>query len=113
MAIFVETNTPRRLIRYIREAIDEGTIDTWSYDFDGDFTHETDQWRRRAWIGAVAEDHRVVFYAICREDRNMSITEYAVFHGRFLEMLLAHFDHECSRIEVTPLATKYDRVNHN
>jgi len=40
----------------------------------------------------------------------MTIVEYAVYHGRFVEMLLTHFDKECDAIEVSPLATSYDRV---
>ena len=111
MAIFVKTSTPNTLIRKIKEAIDNKAIDTWSYDQQGDFTHETEQWARRAWIRALPENGRVVFYALCRRDKNMSITEYAVYHGRFVEMLLAHFDRDCEDITVSPLATNYDCVN--
>ena len=44
MAIFVETNSPQSLVGKIKEAIDQNKIDTWSYDSDGDFTHNVDQW---------------------------------------------------------------------
>lgn len=110
MAIFVKTNTPGLLVDSIKKKIDEHKINTWSIDSDGDYTHNTDQWRYRAWIRHKIEAGRVVFYVICRNDANMSITEYAVYHGRFVEMLLTHFDHECIDIEVSPLATSYDSV---
>ncbi len=110
MAIFVTTQTPGLLIEEIKEKINDHKIDTWSIDSDGDYTHNTDQWRNRAWIRHKIESGRVVFYVICRKDRNMSIREYAVYHGRFVEMLLTHFDEECIGIEVTPLATTYDSV---
>lgn len=110
MAIFVKTNTPGMLVENIKKKIDEHKIDTWSVDSDNDFTHDVDQWRNRAWIRYAIEVGRVVFYVICRNDANMSIVEYAVYHGRFVEMLLAHFDKECDAIEVSPLATNYDRV---
>ena len=41
----------------------------------------------------------------------MTVNEYAVFHGRFVEMLLDNYDHMCSSIEVTPLGTKYDSIS--
>ena len=110
MAIFVKTTTPSLLIENIKKKIDEHMIDTWSVDSDGDYTHNTDQWRYRAWIRHRIEPCRVVFYVICRNNSNMSVVEYAVYHGRFVEMLLTHFDKECDEIEVTPLATSYDSV---
>lgn len=50
MAIFVQTETPSKLVREIKEYIDDKNITTWMYDKDGDFTHDTDQWRFTAWI---------------------------------------------------------------
>ena len=44
MAIYVKTDTPRRLVENIKKAIDEHKIDTWSVDSDNDFTHDVDQW---------------------------------------------------------------------
>lgn len=111
MAIYVSTEKPSELVRRIREGIENHNIETWLCDNDGDFTHDTDQWRYHAWMTPIIENDRVVFGIICRKDRNLSITEYAIFHGRFTEMLLRHFDKICMNIEVTPLATKYDIVN--
>lgn len=112
MAIFVKTNTPGMLVENIKKKIDEHKIETWSVDSDNDFTHNVDQWRNRAWIRykIERESGRVVFFVICRRDVNMTIVEYAVYHGRFVEMLLTHFDKECDAIEVSPLATSYDSV---
>ena len=110
MSIIVTTRTPGLLVDGIKKKIEEHKIDTWSVDSDGDYTHNTDQWRYRAWIRYKIEPSRVVFYVICRKDSNMSVVEYAVYHGRFVEMLLTHFDKECIGIEVSPLATTYDSV---
>jgi len=110
MAIYVKTPAPGMLIEGIKKKIDEHIIDTWSIDSDGDYTHNTDQWRNRAWIRHKIESGRIVFFVICRNDSNMSVVEYAVYHGRFVEMLLTHFDKECTGIEVSPLATTYDSV---
>ena len=43
--------------------------------------------------------------------KGLSKEAYAVYHGRFIEMLLAHFDEEFSEAFGTAKATKDDRVN--
>ena len=111
MAIYVKTSTPRALVQKINQDIHENKIQTWTVDKDGDYTHAPEQWRNRAWIRPHIEEGRVVFGALCRKDANMTVNEYAVFHGRFVEMLLDNFDHMCMSIEVTPLGTKYDSIS--
>ncbi len=110
MAIYVKTDKPSYLVEKIREGIEKHTIETWLCDSAGDFTHDTDQWRYHAWMTPYVEESRVIFGIVCRKDRNLSIVEYAIYHGRFVEMLLKHFDKTCKSIEVTPLATTYDIV---
>lgn len=88
--------------------IDEGKIDTWSYDEDGDFTH-TGQWRNKAWMSSFCTDDELVFYIIGRKNIQMEVIEYAVFHGRFVELLLNHFPKEIPCLEVTsPLDSPFD-----
>ena len=112
MAIFVKTNEPAELLNRIREGIRKKNIDTWLCDSAGDFTHDTDQWRYRAWIRPFVETDRIVFGILCRKDHNLSIADYAIYHGRFAEMLLRHFDTACQSMEITPLGNKkYDTVN--
>lgn len=111
MSIYVKTDNPQELVSKIRVNIDKKVIDTWSYDKDGDFTHDVDQWRYRAWIRPHIKQEKVIFAIVCRKDRNMSITEYAVYHGRFVEMLLVHFDELCKDISVTPLGSSYDVID--
>lgn len=112
MAIFVNTENPAELVQRIKDGINKKNIDTWICDGSGDFTHDTDQWRFHAWMRPYIETSRVVFGIICRKDRNLSITDYAIYHGRFAEMLLRHFDTTCKSLEITPLGIKkYDTVN--
>lgn len=112
MAIFVKTLNPNMLVNSIKEKIKDQSIKTWSVDEDGDMTHTAEQWKNCAWIRAKIESEKnmVVFFIICRSDRNLSVVDYAVYHGRFVEMLLTHFDKVCQNIEVTALASKYDKV---
>lgn len=110
MSIYVRTSNPRKLVDEINDQIEQSSIDTWSVDKDGDYTHTAEQWKNHAWIHPIIETNRVVFAIWGRVNENLSVVDYAIYHGRFVEMLLVHFDHQCDYIEVSSLATKYDRI---
>lgn len=111
MSIKVKTNNPSLLINDIKKLIDEKKIDTWKYDSDGDFTHSVPQWVYHAWIRSkIVGVDEVVFSILGRKDRKMTTIEYAVYHGRFVEMLLTHFDKVCKNIDVSSLPTVYDSL---
>jgi len=52
MAIHVNTDDSQGLLDSIYAAIDEGSIETWAYDDDMDFFHDTadGQWKGEAWL---------------------------------------------------------------
>ncbi len=110
MSIYVRTSNPQKLVNDINEKIENSFIDTWSVDSDGDYTHTAEQWKNHAWIHPIIESGRVVFAIWGRVNENLSVVDYAIYHGRFVEMLLAHFDHQCDSIDVSSLGTKYDRI---
>ncbi len=110
MAIVVKTNNPSSLLSAIRRAIDNDKIDTWSYDTDGDFTHTADQWNRRAWLRPIVREDRLVFNIIPPRAKDISRVEYGIYHGRFIEMLLNHFDERFTEVSATALPTAADRV---
>lgn len=110
MAVFVSTDKASELLSEIKKAIDDHDVVTWEYDSEGDFTHVPEQWKGRAWLRPHIETNRIVFGIVDRKDVNLSIDEYAVFHGRFVEMLLEHFDKKCTDIRVSPLGTEYDII---
>lgn len=93
MAIFLETKTPRKLLKAFKKAIDDRHIETWSYDKDGDFTHTPEQWARKAWLRPkVIENERLLLNILSPTDETVSTEVYAVYHGRFIEAMLAHCD---------------------
>lgn len=110
MSIYVKTLNPRKLVDAINEKINISNIDTWMVDKDGDYTHTAQQWQYHAWIHPIIEEKRVVFAIWGRVSEDLSIVDYAIYHGRFVEMLLSHFDQQCVNIEVSCLASKYDNV---
>lgn len=90
MAIFVSTQNPAALLAAIKKSIDDKQVVTWSYDSDGDFTHDVDQWRRLAWLRPKVEPNRLAFGIVAPNNQKISHTVYGVYHGRFIEMLLTH-----------------------
>lgn len=106
MAIIVELSEVQAFafVRKVREGIENGLIDTWSFDEDGDFTHTPSQWRYNAWFRPrIMEGATQVQFGIVKS-KNVLMTKnlYAVYHGRFAEMLLAHFDDEIKSLSITP-----------
>lgn len=110
MAVFVYATDPPALLRAIRAAISNGTVETWSVDSDGDFTHSPTQWRLKAWLRPKVLEDRIVFNIFPPQKSILGRETYAVYHGRFVEMLLAHFDLQFKNVVSTALPTDGDRV---
>ena len=93
MAIHFKTTTPKNLLNAYKKAIDDGHVQTWSYDSDGDFTHTAEQWIRKAWLRPkIIEGEELVFHALTPKETTMSSSLYAIYHGRFIESMLRHCD---------------------
>lgn len=90
--ITVSTDNPNNLVASIKLAIDKGHVTTWSYDADGDFTHTPAQWSGKAWLRPSAMVGALLLGIVGQKDTPLSTEYYAVYHGRFIEMLAAHFD---------------------
>ncbi|MDO8594094.1 MAG: hypothetical protein Q7R93_01080 [bacterium] len=110
MAIYFLTNTPNKLLSSFKKAIDDSKIITWSYDQDGDFTHATDQWKNRAWFRPEVKSDRLAFFIIKPQSVNISATIYAIYHGRFLEAMLAHFDTLFTASRATSMPEDKDNI---
>lgn len=98
MALYISTSTPDTLLKFIKKAIDDKEIETWEYDKDGDFTHTPTQWRTKAWLRPHVKPDILQFNVI--ENKNITLTKEinGVYHGRFIEMLLAHFEDKFSNV---------------
>jgi hypothetical protein len=110
MAIRVSCDNPVQLLRDIRQAIRNGSIETWELDRDGDFTHVPDQWKNLAWFHPIVEEERLVFRILGQRLKKMSRATYGVYHGRFIEMLLSHFDTKFRRASATALPSNGDMI---
>ena len=108
MAIIVKTNNPNTLLKAIKEQIDEKKIVTWAYDNDGDFTHSPDQWEGRAWLRPKIYTGELRFGILKQRDIDMTRYIYGIYHGRFIEMLLSHFDGDFKEALATAVKTEPD-----
>ncbi len=110
MAIIVKTNDPSGLLKAIYKAIDDNKVETWAYDTDKDFTHVPDQWRNKAWLRPKVYTGELRFGILGQKNVQMSKTIYGVYHGRFIEMLLTHFDTDFTLATATAQATTPDSI---
>ena len=101
MALIVSTSKPSALLGAIKKAIDDKKIETWECDKDGDFTHKPDQWRNQAWLRPVVGNGELKFGLLGKQNIPMTKLIYGVYHGRFIEMLLSHFDNDFSSVSAT------------
>jgi len=88
------TTDPSGLLAAIYSAIDKKHIETWSYDDKGDFTHSVSQWRFQAWMRPFKAKTALNLGIIGRADRGLTKEVYGIYHGRFNEMMLVHFDEQ-------------------
>lgn len=109
MAIYVNTDSPKMLVRRLRELIHEDEISAWILDEDNDFTHSSHQWGGRAWIHPIIEEERVIFAIIGTRNEPITKLIYGIYMGRFLESLIMHLDRffVTARVSSRP-SIKYD-----
>jgi hypothetical protein len=112
MALIVETDDPNELLSSVLEEIDAGKIRTWQRQKDGKdyLTHSPEQWRYAAWMKGQVSEGELVFNIYPTRGKTVTSEAYAIYHGRFAEMLLAHFDRNFHRASATALATSDDEV---
>ena len=102
--IYVITEDPANLIASINHEIEIEKIITWDvYTTEpNSFTHKTPQWNKRGFIQAKILQGKVAFaFSPSRAVKANEITEVrAVYIGRFVEMLMAHFSTQINGISI-------------
>lgn len=61
--------TPKVLLGNILKQIDNGVIDTWEIDSDGDLTHTPYQWKGEAWFRYCPNESELIFGIVARRDK--------------------------------------------
>lgn len=101
MSVRAFTNDSASLLARVKKLIDEGHITTWAYDSDGHFTHTASQWRRKAWFEPQERSDKLRLRIIAPKS-GMTREVFAVYHGRFIEMLIAHVSKKLTSARATP-----------
>jgi hypothetical protein len=111
MALIIPTSNPQALLTAIYTAIDNQSVTTWEYlNKNGQryLTHTSPQWNRKAWFQGAVYQGELRFGLVKAGDITVTTEVYAVYHGRFIEMLLAHFDGNFDRAAATSKPTTPD-----
>lgn len=111
MAVLFKTSTPQALLNDFKKKIDQGHVVTWSYDKDGDFTHTPDQWRSKAWMRPSIELGGLKFNFLANVSEVTSTALYGVYHGRFVESVVAHCDDRFTEAAVSARGSNADFIN--
>jgi hypothetical protein len=101
--------SPLHLLALLKEEIRKGKITTWSEE-NGYFTHTPSQWARKAWLLPSIQGSELRFAIIKSQGSNITTEVYAVYHGRFVEMMLAHFDRQFTNGFASAMPAAADRV---
>jgi len=106
-----KTDKPNALLAAIKKAIDDKKVTTWSYNTDGYFTHTPEQWKAKAWfLPSVVAGSELRFGIIRPNNGTIGTEVYAIYHGRFIEMMLAHFDTQFDDGRATAMPTAADKL---
>ncbi len=108
MAIYVKCNNPQALLDKIKRSVDNGNVESWRYDDDGDFFHTPNGWPHSGWLRPYVENGDLIFGIVGPKDDTMTTRRYAAFHSYFLETLLNLFDGDFDWAYVSSQKRKYD-----
>jgi hypothetical protein len=70
--------------------------------------HDADQWKNKAWLKPKVYDNELRFGILKNKNNNLSKQVYGLYHGRFIDMLLTHFDDQFTEVVATSFKTEPD-----
>lgn len=111
MAIMIHTKVPCKILSDIIKMIQCGKCQEWKLDTDGDLTHSSLSYEKKAWLHAILNlDDQLIFALYGRKDEPMTKSIYAAYHCLFAEFILRFFDADITKIEITSMPTTYDVI---
>lgn len=88
MAVYFPADKPADLLASFKKAIDEGHVETWAYNDNGDYYHDRPQWKDKVVMRPVVTKDLLQFGIIAT---GLTWPVYGVYHGRLIEEFLSHF----------------------
>jgi hypothetical protein len=109
MSIIVKSAKPRDLISSIKRHIDsKGTV-LWTYDSDGDFSYQG-EYHGRAWLRPHIAEDQIRFVVLTSKGTTMARLTYAIYHAKWVELLLSNFDEDFSSATISALPGQGDII---
>jgi hypothetical protein len=110
MAVTAATNDPNGLWAGIVAGIQDKRIQTWDIVQQIYLTHSVDQWLGKAYFRPAVQHGSLVFQIVPPQGQKVSGEVYAIYHGRLMEMLLAHFPQQFSQVSASSTPISGDSV---
>jgi hypothetical protein len=106
MSVRALTDDAQGLLDEIKKLIKEGHITTWACSTNGNFTHTPTQWKNKVWLKPEVKDDRLRLKILKPKDGELTREVFAIYHGRFIEMLIKHVPKLFTSARATPNASK-------
>lgn len=99
MAIIIGTAQPELLLQKVKKAITTSEIKNWLKHEKKDlFSYSTGPYALKAWFIGRSQPGELHFDIIFPMKCSKKKEYYAIYHGRMIGMLLAHFDEDMEHI---------------
>jgi hypothetical protein len=108
--IQITTESTTELFDAIRERVRSLRIQEWIIDDDDDLTYASAPWKNLAWMRIRKTTSGLRVNIIGNDEYDITREIYAIYHARFIEMLLTNFEELFESAEATALATKSDLI---
>lgn len=103
MAIFIKVSDPTGFLNDIKSSIDNGIINEWTCDVDGDITSTEGNLKNEAWFHPYMPiDKVLVFGIIGRKNVMMPMSVYSTYHSELVKTLLVCYSSQIERISIIP-----------
>jgi hypothetical protein len=99
MGVIIATADPEALLKSILARFDREPIPGWAKDGKC-LSLTAPEWSSKAYLRPIVQPGQLAIGVVPTEDHDMSNDIYAVYLGRFIEMLLAHFSDLISSVQV-------------
>jgi hypothetical protein len=109
LMISIYAAQPGALLQNLKKAARQQRISPWECDSEGDFTPTRAKERQKAWLRPSAGGNVLNFSFLGPQDVVLEKGVYAFYHGRFLEMLVAHFADQFAEASITAQPEGSDR----
>lgn len=103
MAVFIKVKDPKGLLDDIKSAVENGEIQTWVCDSDGDFTLSDEDLKNEAWFHPyqVVGD-TLVFGIVGRKNVKMPMSLFSTYHGELTKTLLMNYGGQLGDFMIVP-----------